>query len=101
MEAGESKVVYKFGGRIFLGNADSLAAACDGYFSNEKVHTVVFDLENVKLCDSYGLRFLINAQRKAIASNKELILCRPDVKLSSMLTTANLNHFFTCVDTAP
>jgi STAS domain. len=94
----ESIAVYKFGEKIFLGNADSLTAACNGYFTDEKVRTIVFDLENVRLCDSYGIRFLINAQRKAAASNRKLLLYRPDAKLALMLTATNFYHFFTIVD---
>jgi len=94
----DSAAVHKFGENIFFSNADSLTAACDGYFTNEKVRAIVFDLENVRLCDSYGLRFLINAQRKAIASNKRLLLYRPDENFTSTLAAAKLEHFFTIVD---
>jgi anti-anti-sigma regulatory factor len=101
MDAGESTALYKFGEKIFITNADALTKACDGHFIDEKVRTIVFDLVNVQICDLYGLRFLINAQRKAAASDKRLLLYRPDVKLSSMLAQAKLRHIFTLVDTMP
>jgi anti-anti-sigma factor len=99
MDAGDTTAVHKFGEKIFIGNADALTIACDGHFTEEKVRTIVFDLENVMICDLYGLRFLINAKRKAVASNKRLLLYRPDLKLSSMLSLAKLRHIFTLVDT--
>jgi anti-anti-sigma factor len=98
MEAVDIHAVHKFGEKIFLGNADALTAACVNYFTDKTSDTIVFDLGNVRLCDSFGLRFLINAQRKAAFSNKRLLLFRPDAKLESMLKLAKLHHIFTVVD---
>jgi anti-anti-sigma factor len=99
MDTDDATAVHKFGEKIFFGNVDSLTAVCAGFFTDEKMSTIVFDLENVRLCDSYGLRFLINAQRKAASSNKRLLLFRPDVNFVTMLTLAKLHHIFTIVDT--
>jgi anti-anti-sigma factor len=94
-------LTYKFGEKIFLGNADALSVIIDKFFENPEGETIVFDLENVRLCDSYGLKFLINFQRRANILKRALILYRPDQFLKEMLTNTKLLHFFTVVDTPP
>jgi anti-anti-sigma factor len=92
-------LTYKFGEKIFLGNADALSVIVDKIFENKDAATIVFDMENVKLCDSYGLKFLINYQRRANTTGKKLILYRPDQFLKEMLANTKLSHFFTVSDT--
>ncbi len=89
---------YRFGEKLFLGNADGLSLIVDKLFENEEAQTIVFDLENVKLCDSYGLKFLINYQRRANTLGRKLLLYRPDSFLREMLDNTKLLHFFTVVD---
>jgi len=101
MDSDERVAVYKFGEKIFHGNADAITAACGKYFIDEKVRMIVFDLENVRLCDSYGLRFLINSQRKASALDKTLLLYRPDQNFRSTLSITRLEHIFTVVEKLP
>lgn len=101
MDSEESVAVYKFGEKIFHGNADAVTAVCGKYFIDPKIRTIVFDLENVRLCDSYGLRFLINSQRKASALDKKLLLYRPDLNLRSTLSITRLEHIFTIVEKLP
>jgi anti-anti-sigma factor len=91
-------MTYRFGEKIFLGNADGLGLIVDKLFENEEAQPIVFDLENVKLCDSYGLKFLINYQRRANTMGRKLLLYRPDVVLREMLDNTKLSHFFTIVD---
>jgi anti-anti-sigma factor len=92
-------LIYKFGEKIFLGNADALTVIIDKMFENPDASIIVFDMENVRLCDSYGLKFLINYQRNANTSGKKLLLYRPDQFLREMLTNTKLIHFFTVSDT--
>jgi anti-anti-sigma factor len=92
-------LTYKFGEKIFLGNADALSVIVDKIFENKDAATIVFDLENVRLCDSYGLKFLINYQRRANTTGKKLLLYRPDQFLKEMLANTKLSHFFTITDT--
>jgi anti-anti-sigma factor len=92
-------LTYKFGEKIFLGNADALSVIVDKIFENKDAETIVFDMENVKLCDSYGLKFLINYQRRANTTGKKLVLYRPDQFLKEMLASTKLLHFFTVSDT--
>jgi anti-anti-sigma factor len=94
-----STLTYKFGEKIFLGNADALSVIVDKIFENKDAATVVFDMENVKLCDSYGLKFLINYQRRANTTGKKLVLYRPDQFLKGMLASTKLLHFFSVSDT--
>jgi len=94
-----TRQVYKFGEKIFLGNADGLGVIIDKILENPATQSVVFDMENVRLCDSYGLKFLITYQRKATAHGKTLFLYRPDAFLKDMLENTKLTHFFSVIDT--
>jgi anti-anti-sigma factor len=93
-----SIVIRKFGEKLVLTTTDALNEQCDPLYKDEKIGTIVFDLENVRCCDSYGLKFLIFAQRKAIAANKRLVLYRPDAVLTDMFAATRLLHFFTISD---
>jgi anti-anti-sigma factor len=93
----ESSVVHKFGEKIDLTNADACTTQCSDYFNNQKINTIVFDLENVRYCDSYGLKFLIFSQRKAAAAHKQLLLYCPETVLTDMFAATRLLHFFTIV----
>jgi anti-anti-sigma factor len=96
-----SVATFKFGEKIFLGNADGLRSQIDRFFDDAAVTAVVFDMENVRLCDSYGLKFLITYQRKALASGRRLYLFRPDVIVREMLDNTKLSQVFTITDTMP
>ncbi len=93
----ESRAVKKFGEKIDLTNADALTSQCIGLFEDDRIKTIVFDLENVRYCDSYGLKFLIYSQRKALAAQKKLVLHHPEPVLTEMFTATRLLHFFTIV----
>ena len=92
------RVVQKFGEKIDLSNTDAVTEQCSRYFKDDKIQTIVFDLENVRYCDSYGLKFLIYSQRKAIAEKKQLLLYRPDTNLLDMFSATRLLNFFTIVE---
>jgi anti-anti-sigma factor len=94
----ESSAVHRFGEKIDLTNSDALTSQCDGSFNDEKIRTIVFDLRNVRYCDSYGLKFLIYSQRKATAVQKQLVLYCPDKVLTDMFAATRLLHFFTIVE---
>jgi anti-anti-sigma factor len=96
-----SVATYKFAEKIFLGNADGLRNQIDRFFQDAAVTAVVFDMENVKLCDSYGLKFLITYHRKAISAGKTLYLFRPDIILREMLDNTKLSQVFTITDSMP
>jgi anti-anti-sigma factor len=96
-----SVATYKFGEKIFLGNADGLRSLIDRFFDDAAVASIVFDMENVRLCDSYGLKFLITYHRKALSAGKKLYLFRPDVILREMLDNTKLSQVFTLTDTMP
>jgi anti-anti-sigma factor len=96
-----SVATYKFGEKIFLGNADELRAQIDKFFDDTAVSAVVFDMENVRLCDSYGLKVRITDQRKALSAGRRLYLFRPDVILREMLDNTRLSQVFAITDTMP
>jgi anti-anti-sigma factor len=96
-----SVATYKFAEKIFLGNADGLRTQIDRFFQDAAVTAIVFDMENVRLCDSYGLKFLITYHRKALATGKPLYLFRPDVILREMLDNTKLSQVFTITDSMP
>jgi anti-anti-sigma factor len=93
-----SMVIQKFGEKLDLTTTDALNDRCDPLYADERIRTIVFDLENVRYCDSYGLKFLIFAQRKAIAAQKRLVLYRPDTVLMDMFAATRLLQFFTITD---
>jgi anti-anti-sigma factor len=96
-----SVATYKFGEKIFLGNADGLRSHIDKFFEDAAVSAVVFDLENVRLCDSYGLKFLITYHRKSLSAGKKLYLFRPDIIVREMLDNTKLSQVFTITDAMP
>jgi anti-anti-sigma factor len=91
-------LTYKFGEKIFLGNVDALTVIIDKLFGKPDASAIVFDLGNVRQCDSYGLKFLINYQRKANASHRKLLLYQPAAFLMKMLSGTKLLHFFVVTD---
>jgi anti-anti-sigma factor len=93
-----STVIQKFGEKLDLTNTDALNKQCEPLYNDEKIRTIVFDLESVRYCDSYGLKFLIFAQRKAAAAQKRLVLYRPDAVLMDMFAATRLLQFFTISD---
>ena len=94
----ESRVVHRFDEKIDITNADALTTQCDDYFNDEKIRTIVFDMRNVRYCDSYGLKFLIYSQRKATAMQKQLHLYCPDEVLTEIFAATRLLHFFTIIE---
>ncbi len=90
-----SVITYKFGEKLSFGNADAFRIALDKLFENADADTIMFDMENVRLCDSYGLKFLLTYHRKAEACGKKLILFRPDFILKEMLDSTKLSNVFT------
>jgi anti-anti-sigma factor len=96
-----SVATYKFAEKIFLGNADGLRSHIEKFFDDGAVTTIVFDMENVRLCDSYGLKFLITFHRKALTTGRRLFLFRPDFILREMLDNTRLSQVFSITDSMP
>jgi anti-anti-sigma factor len=94
MDRAMTVATCKFGEKLSLGNADTHRAIIDGFFDDPSVDTIMFDMENVRLCDSYGLKFLLTYHRKAEATGKKLILFRPDFILQEMLDNTKLSNVF-------
>jgi anti-anti-sigma factor len=95
----KNTVIHKFAETICLENVDGLYRHLEGYFPSPDTRVVVLDMENVKVCDSSGLRFLLALHRKAAAAQKQLILYRPRAFFRNLLSMTNLAHVFTVADT--
>jgi len=96
--ADASTITHTFGEKIDCTNCDALARQCEKYFFMPAVNNVVFDFENVRVCDSYGLKFLINFQRKAAENHKRLVLIRLDAIIKEMMSLTRLTQFFTIAE---
>jgi len=91
----ETTFTYRFGDKITIENTDRLIAEISGRFDDPAVTRIVFDLENVRECSSYGLRLFLMFQRRAEASGKSLVLYRPAAVLLDLFSTTRLDHVFT------
>ena len=95
----ESKThTYRFGEKVAIDNVDFLYSELEPYFTSAKVNTIIFDLENVYTCDSYGIHFFLQSRRSAEKSKKKLLLYRPSPLLKDILKDAGLLHIFTFTD---
>ncbi|MBD3418671.1 MAG: STAS domain-containing protein [Chitinivibrionales bacterium] len=89
---------FKFGEKLYIGNADGLMSQVEPLFE-EPAGRIVFDFENVRLCDSYGLRFLLNCRRKAEERGHRLILYKVHPVILELIENVKLDQFFTFTDT--
>jgi anti-anti-sigma factor len=86
--------IYRFSDRITVENTDRLVAEIDAVFAAPDAQRIVFDLENIHECSSYGLRLLLIFQRRAQELNKTLVLYRPSAVLMDLLKTTRLDKVF-------
>jgi anti-anti-sigma factor len=98
MNGADTPATFVFGEKIWAGNIESLEELLEPLFADPASARVVFDLDRVRLCDSSGLRLLLNFQRRAAASGKSLVLYRPDHILKDLLIATKLYHVFNVVD---
>ena len=89
---------YRFGEKVAIDNVDFLNAELESYFASAKVKNIVYDLENVHVCDLYGIRFFLHSQRSAEHNKKQLVLYRASPLLKDILKDAGLFHIFTFTD---
>jgi anti-anti-sigma factor len=90
---------YRFGEKITIENADRLTSEISARFDAPGVNRVIFDLENLLECSSYGLRLLLIFQRRAEAAGKKLVLYRPNPVILDLFTSTRLDRVFTIVET--
>lgn len=89
----------RFGEKVIIGTVDNLILELDSYISKKSISKIVFDLENVIMCDSYGLTFFVQARQKSSKANIELVLYRPNKLLKDILENTKLINVFTIVET--
>jgi anti-anti-sigma factor len=90
--------LYKFGEKILIGNADNLWENIGPLFNDPQNTVIVFNLENVRICDSYGIRLLLNCQRRAESCGKKMVLLKPDHLIREMFVNVRLDTVFTIVE---
>ncbi|MDD5673814.1 MAG: STAS domain-containing protein [Chitinivibrionales bacterium] len=101
MELTPDYALYKFNENIYIGNADDLWEKIEPLFNDAGKTTIVFDMENVRICDSYGVRLLLNCQRKAERSGKKMVLLKPDHLVRDMFKSIRLDTVFSIADELP
>ena len=95
----ESKTyTYRFGEKVAIDNVDFLNDELEPHFASAKVQSIIYDLENVHVCDLYGIRFLLHSQRSAEQNKKQLVLYRASSLLKDILKDAGLFKIFTFTD---
>ena len=99
MNAGQSYFTQKLSDRLCFGNADALASATDQPLASDNIRAIVLDMEYTRLCDSYGIRFLVGLHRRLTAASKRLILYRPYGLIVETLRMVNLLPVFTIAAT--
>jgi anti-anti-sigma factor len=89
-----NRYVYAFGPKIVISNADSLREEIETIFNDAAVTCLVFDLQNVTECDSYGIKTLIDFHRRADAAGKRLLFYRPSENLRELFKITKLDEVF-------
>src|SRR4030042_6335910 len=89
---------YRFGEKVIISNVDSLTAECSPFFASKQLKCIVFDLKNLRICDTYGIQFFLECQRKAGQSGQDFILYRPGSMFKQIMKNAGLLHIFSIVD---
>jgi anti-anti-sigma factor len=97
--ADTSTFIFRFGEKISIDNTDRYIEEVSRGFDAPGISRVVFDLENVRECSSYGLRLFLIFQRRAEKDGKTLLLFRPNPVMFDLLKTIHLDHVFTIVST--
>ncbi len=91
------RYVYRCGERVTIANADRARALFEEAFGKAE-NTLVLDMQDVRECDSSGLKLLIDLNRKAEAENKQLLLYRPRPVLRDLLAMTRLDAILTIID---
>jgi len=92
-------LTYRFGEKVAVDNVSFLNTELEHFFQSENIRRIIFDLENVSICDLYGIHFFLQFQRRAENANKALFLYRPQPILIEILKNAGIVHVFTVIDT--
>jgi len=92
-------LTYRFGEKVAVDNVSFLNTELEHFFQSENIRRIIFDLENVSICDLYGIHFFLQFQRRAENANKALFLYRPQQILIEILKNAGIVHVFTVIDT--
>jgi anti-anti-sigma factor len=90
---------YRFGERITIENADRLVSEISLRFDSPSISKVIFDMENLRECSSYGLRMFLIFQRRAEQTGKSLLLYRPTPAIMELLSITRLDHVFSISET--
>src|SRR5690606_19617919 len=67
--------------------------------AEKKVKNIIFDLENVKYCDSSGLSVILIANRLCDENNGTLVICGVSANVQKLIDISQLNNVLTVVPT--
>lgn len=65
--------------------------------NEQKVKNIIFDLENVKYCDSSGLSVILIANRLCEENNGTLVICGVSSNVQKLIDISQLNNVLTIV----
>ncbi len=95
----ESKTyTCRFGEKVAIDNVDLYHSELEPHLTSAKVKIIIYDLENVHVCDLYGIHFFLQSQRNAEQNKKKLVLYRASSLLKDILKDAGLFNIFTFTD---
>ncbi len=80
-----------------MSNVDFLRSELETIFASEHLRRIIFNLENLRICDTYGVKLFLDFQRSAEISQKELLLYRPGTLFMEVIKNAGLIQAFTIV----
>ncbi len=80
-----------------MSNVDFLRSELETIFASEHLCRIIFDLENLRICDTYGVKLFLDFQRSAEISQKELLLYRPGTIFMEVIKNSGLIQAFTIV----
>lgn len=88
---------YRFGEKVVLNNVDFLRSELESVFASEHVRRIIFDLENLRICDTYGVQLFLDFQRSAEKLHKELLFYRPGTPFMEIIKNAGLLQTFSII----
>ncbi len=88
---------YRVGEKVVMSNVDFLRSELNPIFASAHVNRIIFDLENLRICDTYGVKLFLDFQRDAENSQKEMLLYRPGTLFMEVIKNAGVIQVFNIV----
>lgn len=84
---------YRFGEKAVIGNVDFLRSEIEPLFKSAESR-VIFDVQNLRICDVYGIQLFLDCKRHADEAGKRLILFKPGASFREILEQAGFSDWF-------